>query len=426
VDPATGAAIAPRLVVDEGTTRKLEMESEAWRMECERVEDELDNALEMLSLANAKLAEVAAAGREVEDSPPKGREGAAEAKFSGAGAIEDEDSGTEDEEELDAATYDDATRGRIDSVTAYLSRKKWRKAVFTEEQIYTARRRAVSLLATTATNAPGALGRFGEEHDVDMAKRAIDALGRLARGPKAYLVLVNGGPRAAIDALKLYDKKEAVAVACVGVLDALLRNDSTRARFKRQVRFRNVANALSVAAGRADAFKVTVATASALWAYANLGETPAQVAVVASGFIPVLLGAMTDALEGEGAELGTFTADDARSLVGCALSIAKGNETIQDVLVRDGARAKVRALLLKYPTVSFDGEFTPLRDWIRGDRTSSRSAEPKTPREKGAAGAGRKRTPIGDESESDDEAATKARSIHWFPYDRVGVVNAVP
>ena len=176
-------------------------------MECERVEDELDNALEMLSLANAKLAEVAAAGREVEDSPPKGREGAAEAKFSGAGAIEDEDSGTEDEEELDAATYDDATRGRIDSVTAYLSRKKWRKAVFTEEQIYTARRRAVTLLATTATNAPGALGRFGEEHDVDMAKRAIDALGRLARGPKAYLVLVNGGPRAAIDALKLYDKK---------------------------------------------------------------------------------------------------------------------------------------------------------------------------------------------------------------------------
>ena len=132
MDPATGAAIAPRLVVDEGTTRKLEMESEAWRMECERVEDELDNALEMLSLANAKLAEVAAAGREVEDSPPKGREGAAEAKFSGAGAIEDEDSGTEDEEELDAATYDDATRGRIDSVTAYLSRKKWRKAVFTE------------------------------------------------------------------------------------------------------------------------------------------------------------------------------------------------------------------------------------------------------------------------------------------------------
>ena len=93
--------------------------------------------------------------------------------------------------------------------------------------------------------------------------------------------------------------------------------------------------------------------------------------------------------EGEGAELGTFTADDARSLVGCALSIAKGNETIQDVLVRDGARAKVRALLLKYPTVSFDGEFTPLRDWIRGDRTNSRSAEPKTPREKGAAGAGR-------------------------------------
>ena len=51
----------------------------------------------------------------------------------------------------------------------------------------------------------------------------------------------------------------------------------------------------------------------------------------------------------------------------------KGNPPIQNLLVQKGMRGMVRKCLVDHPTVSFHGEFTDLRDWIRGDRGGAKA-----------------------------------------------------
>ena len=63
-----------------------------------------------------------------------------------------------------------------------------------------------------------------------------------------------------------------------------------------------------------------------------------------------------------------------RKFVGCILALAKSNAAIQDLLVQEGLRRMVRKCLVEHSTVSFHGEFTDLRDWIRGDRGGAKSA----------------------------------------------------
>ena len=63
-----------------------------------------------------------------------------------------------------------------------------------------------------------------------------------------------------------------------------------------------------------------------------------------------------------------------RKFVGCTLALAKGNEPVQDLLVAEGMRALLRKSLVEFKTITFNGEFTELRDWIRGDRGGAKSA----------------------------------------------------
>jgi hypothetical protein len=56
---------------------------------------------------------------------------------------------------------------------------------------------------------------------------------------------------------------------------------------------------------------------------------------------------------------------DQRKMVGFILSLAVGNMTMQKYLVNEGYRALLRGVFARYPEMSFDGEFSSLREWIR-------------------------------------------------------------
>ena len=131
---------------------------------------------------------------------------------------------------------------------------------------------------------------------------------------------------------------------------------------------------------------------------------------------------MTDALEGDGR--GAWDVHRGRR------AVARGMRAVD----REGERDDTRRVGARRRAGQGEGASVEVPDGVvrrrvhaaarldprRSHQLEERGAED-AEREGSRRAPGGKRTPIGDESESDDEAATKARSIHWFPYDRVGV-----
>ena len=128
---------------------------------------------------------------------------------------------------------------------------------------------------------------------------------------------------------------------------------------------------------RHDSLDVRAEAAHCLWTYSGVGGVDAQDLVVGVDFLPVLKSGLEEA---RAMDKGRSDAR-VRKFVGCTLALAKGNEPVQDLLVAEGMRALLRKSLVEFKTITFNGEFTELRDWIRGDRGGAKSAT--TSRESG-------------------------------------------
>ena len=255
---------------------------------------------------------------------------------------------------------------------------------FTNEQMYNARKRAIVMMTAVAVNPPGKIEGMTSELAEDIAHRCLVGLARLSLGDSAYLVLTNGGPRAAIDCLRIYPGNERVVRAAFRVARGLLQNPSTMMKFRKQKRFRILPRVFADATARfGESVDVKAEAAHALWTYCGVGGPDAQEAVFGVGFLDVIKSGLeqarvADARDGKDSRV--------RKFVGCALALALGNEKVQDVLVREGLRSLVRKSLVEFSAISFHGEFAELRDWIRGDRGGARSAgKSSTAREKAVA-----------------------------------------
>jgi hypothetical protein len=268
--------------------------------------------------------------------------------------------------------------------TTNVVKKIAKKKGFTNEQMYAARKRAIVMMTAVSVNPPGKITGMTREMSEDIAHRCLVGLARLALGDSAFLVLTNGGPRAAIDCLRLYPTNERVVRAAFRVTRGLLQNPSTMMKFRKQKRFRVlprvVADATSKFENNVD---VKAEAAHALWTYSGVGGPDAQEAVLGVGFLDVIKSGLeqarvADKRDGKDSRV--------RKFVGCALALAVGNENAQDLLVREGLRSLVRKSLVEFAAISFHGEFAELRDWIRGDRGGARSAgKSSTAREKALA-----------------------------------------
>ena len=89
-------------------------------------------------------------------------------------------------------------------------------------------------------------------------------------------------------------------------------------------------------------------------------------------------------------------------IVGMLLSLANGNKTMQNFLVNEGYRAMIRKTLTENPSLSFAGEFSSLKDWIKEEYESpSFAPDDETPKA---------RTPGGrDANESNDKQSKKPK-----------------
>ena len=238
------------------------------------------------------------------------------------------------------------------------------------DQMYLARKQAVTMLSAMAVNPPGRKSGVSPRESEETAYRCLLALARLSAKDSAYIVLTNGGPRAAIDCLRLYPANMDVTYAAFKVLRGLLGNPSTMMKLRKQKRFRIIPAAVIDGVYRHDSLDVRAEAAHCLWTYSGVGGVDAQDLVVGVDFLPVLKSGLEEA---RAMDKGRSDAR-VRKFVGCTLALAKGNEPVQDLLVAEGMRALLRKSLVEFKTITFNGEFTELRDWIRGDRGGAKSA----------------------------------------------------
>ena len=238
------------------------------------------------------------------------------------------------------------------------------------DQMYLARKQAVTMLSAMAVNPPGRKSGVSPRESEETAYRCLLALARLSAKDSAYIVLTNGGPRAAIDCLRLYPANMDVTYAAFKVLRGLLGNPSTMMKLRKQKRFRIIPAAVIDGVYRHDSLDVRAEAAHCLWTYSGVGGVDAQDLVIGVDFLPVLKSGLEEA---RAMDKGRSDAR-VRKFVGCTLALAKGNEPVQDLLVAEGMRALLRKSLVEFKTITFNGEFTELRDWIRGDRGGAKSA----------------------------------------------------
>ena len=289
---------------------------------------------------------------------------------------------TEEEQET---TREEARRTLVQSAAKKMSemsettgaKEAWRRLPgATAEKMYAAKKRAIKMLSAVAVNPPGKFEGISPEQSEDTARRCLLALARLSLGGAAYLVHTSGGPRAAIDCLRLYPSNAEITVASYGVIRGLLQNPATMMKFRKQKRFRIVPATVVDGVHRHDRFlDVKAEAAHTLWTYAGVGGADAQRLVLAVEFLDVIRSGLEEARREDKGR----TDKRVRKFVGCLLALAKGNAEIQDELVREGARSLIRKSLVEFGTISFHGEFAELRDWIRGDRGGAKSVTRRGP-----------------------------------------------
>ena len=152
-------------------------------------------------------------------------------------------------------------------------------------------------------------------------------------------------------------------------------------KIRKQKRFRIIPATVVDAVHRHRTLDVKAEAAHVFWTYAGVGGSDAQHAVLAAEFLDPLKSAMEEVrvVDKGGSDA------RARKLVGCVLSLAMHNSDVQDRLVREGLRGLVRKILVQFSTISFYGEFSELRVWLRGDRGGAKSIPRGGPRDESEA-----------------------------------------
>jgi len=252
-------------------------------------------------------------------------------------------------------------------------RDRMRSRGVTPEQMYLAKKRVISMLCKIALNPPGSIVGVSKEESEEIAYRSLLALARVAEKGAAYHVLTCGGPRTAVDSLRYYLHNANVMYACMRILRALLTDPTTTVRLQKQVRFRILPSAILDAVARhPDDLEMKAEAVHAIWAYTGVGGKAAQQTVMDCG--PAVLEHLSSGLAQARADTGSkLFLPTLRKFLGCTLSLAKDNKELQDKLVDIGLRNAVRKTLSENPGISFNGEFSSLRDWIRGDRGGAKS-----------------------------------------------------
>jgi hypothetical protein len=226
--------------------------------------------------------------------------------------------------------------------------------------MYDARKRAVSSMICIAIRPPG--HPLTPEQSEEIARRCIQGLARLSQKSSAFMILSLGGNRCAFDCLKLYQKNPDICLASFKLLQALVSNPSTMMHVKKQQRFKLLPNAVSQATGLHQKETDVIAEgAHVLWAANVLGGKIVQERSKASGFLRYV----KSTLNREDIDEKDPKGKHQRKMVGFILSLAVDNMTMQKYLVNEGYRALLRGVFARYPEMSFDGEFSSLREWIR-------------------------------------------------------------
>ncbi len=264
---------------------------------------------------------------------------------------------------------------------------------------YDARKRAVSSMICMAIKPPGVAQGMTKEESEAIAQRCIEGLARLAHKSSAFMLLTLGGNRCAFDCLKLYETNPDVVVASFKLMRALESNMSTMMHIKKQQRFRLLPNAVSHATGlHSGEVDIVGEGAHALWASNTLGGKLAQERCKSSGFLRYVKTTLNDPNIKEKDP----NAKHRHKIVGMLLSLANGNKTMQNFLVTEGYRAMIRKTLTENPSLSFAGEFSSLKDWIKEEYESpSFAPDDETPKA---------RTPGGrDVNDSNDKQSKKPK-----------------
>ena len=264
---------------------------------------------------------------------------------------------------------------------------------------YDARKRAVSSMICMAIKPPGVAQGMTKEESEAIAQRCIEGLARLAHKSSAFMLLTLGGNRCAFDCLKLYETNPDVVVASFKLMRALESNMSTMMHIKKQQRFRLLPNAVSHATGlHSGEVDIVGEGAHALWASNTLGGKLAQERCKSSGFLRYVKTTLNDPNIKEKDP----NAKHRHKIVGMLLSLANGNKTMQNFLVTEGYRAMIRKTLTENPSLSFAGEFSSLKDWIKEEYESpSFAPDDETPKA---------RTPGGrDANDSNDKQSKKPK-----------------
>jgi hypothetical protein len=143
-------------------------------------------------------------------------------------------------------------------------------------------------------------------------------------------------------------------------------------RLMKQVRFKILPSAMLDAVARhPEDLEMKSEAVHALWSYTGIGGGAAQQTVMDSGpIMDILKQGLTQAIADTASN---YYEETIRKFVGCTLSLAKDNKSIQDALVEAGLRNILRKTLSENQNISFQGEFASLRDWIRGDRGGAKS-----------------------------------------------------
>jgi len=110
-------------------------------------------------------------------------------------------------------------------------------------------------------------------------------------------VLIHGGPRAAVDCLRLYPHNKDVTYASFKLIRGLLQNPSTMIKFRKQKRFRIIPATVMDGVYRHDDLDVKAEAAHALWTYAGVGGSDAQELIISVEFLPVIKAGLEEARE---------------------------------------------------------------------------------------------------------------------------------
>ena len=236
-----------------------------------------------------------------------------------------------------------------------VARRANEKPAATRAELYAARKRAVMTLAILAVHPPPTMGKSDRD---SMSIRALVALSKLARGDRAFMVMMLGGARCGTDCLNLFAGDVTVAIAVFDMFQGFASNPSTMMKLRRQQRFKTICKAVYL---NSTVMDVCGSAAHALWSMASIGGRETQDRIVSAGALDFIKDSLCRPKSDDPDGINN------KKLIGCLLALATANPRMQDLLVETRMRALIRKGLFEHQHISFRGEFASLRDWTKAE-----------------------------------------------------------